>query len=100
VLTRNTRDLVVRFHVSDTCNQSVQDALVYADAVPYHQLVPAPEAATGADGWATLRFHMAAGYPVSRSQQLLALFVRARKGGENPLAGVSTRRLFSIHVVK
>jgi hypothetical protein len=99
VLTRHTRDLVVRFHVSDTCNQSVQNALVYADAVPYNQLVPAPEAVTGPDGWATLRFHMAAGYPVSRSQQLLALFVRARKGGENPLAGVSTRRLFSLHVV-
>ena len=99
VITRHTQDLVVRLHVSDTCNQSVQNALVYADAVPYHQLVPAPEGSTGADGWVTLRFHMAAGFPVSRSQQLLALFVRARKGGENPLAGVSTRRLFSIHVV-
>jgi len=99
VITRHTRDLVVRFHVSDTCSQSVQDALVYATGVPYSQLVQAPEASTGADGWATIRFHMAAGFPVSRSQQLLALFVRARKGGENPLAGVSTRRLFSIHVV-
>src|SRR5581483_4741575 len=79
--------------------KNVQGALVYATAVPYNQLDSQPEAATDADGWARLEFHMKAGYPVSHSQQLLALFVRARKGGENPLAGVSTRRLFSLHVV-
>lgn len=100
VLTRNTRSVVLRFHVSDTCSQSVQGALVYATAVPYNQLDTPPEAPTDADGWATLVFHMRAGYPVSHAQQLMALFVRARKGGENPLAGVSTRRLFSIPVVR
>jgi hypothetical protein len=99
VLSKHTQSVVIHFHVSDTCGQNVQGALVYATAVPYNQLDSPPEAVTDADGWARLEFHMRAGYPVSHSQQLLALFVRARKGGENPLAGVSTRRLFSLHVV-
>ncbi len=98
VLTRHTHSLVARFHVSDTCGQSVQDALVYATGVPYNQISTPAEVSTDANGWATLVFNMHAGYPVSKSQRLLALFVRARKGGENPLAGVSTRRLVSIRV--
>ena len=100
VLTRHTQSIVARFHVSDTCSQSVQDALIFATGVPYNQIDTPPEVPTDATGWATLVFHMRAGYPVSRSQQLLAMFVRARKGGENPLAGVSTRRLVSIRVVR
>jgi hypothetical protein len=99
VLTRRTKAIVARFHVSDTCGQSVVNALVYADGVPYNQVATAGEVSTDGSGWATLVFHMKKGYPASKSQQLLALFVRARKGGENPLAGVSTRRLVSIRIV-
>lgn len=100
VLTRSTRAIVARFHVSNTCGQSVQGALVYADAVPYNQVQTAGEVSTDSNGWATLVFHMKRGYPASKNQQLLALFVRARKGGENPLAGVSTRRLVSVRVAR
>ena len=98
VLTRHTKTLVARFHVSDTCGQSVAGALVYADGVPYNQVQTPAEVSTDGSGWATLVFHMKK-YPASKVQQLLALFVRARKGGENPLAGVSTRRLVSIRIV-
>jgi hypothetical protein len=100
VLTRNTRTLVARFHVSNTCGQTVSNALLYATAVPYNQLDNPAEVPTGTDGWATIVFHMRAGFPVSRHQQLVAMFVRARKGGENSLAGVSTRRLVSVRVVR
>ena len=97
VLNRSTRSFTARYHISNTCGQSVSGALVYTTAVPYHQLSNAPEQATDANGFVTINFQMV-GFPASPHQQLLAMFVRARKPGENPLVGVSTRRLVSVPV--
>jgi hypothetical protein len=98
VVSRGTNILVVRFHVTSTCGGPVQGALVYATATPYNQFSIPPEAITGADGWAEIRFQRLRGFPVSRRQQLVAMFVRARKPGENLLGGISTRRLVSVRV--
>jgi hypothetical protein len=97
-VTRDTDTLVVRFHVTSSCGGPVQGALVYATATPYNQFSIPAEQTTGSNGWAELRFHRMSGFPVSGKQQLIAMFVRARKPGDKLLGGISTRRLVSIHV--
>jgi hypothetical protein len=98
-ITYGTRSLTARFHVS-ACSGSVEGALVYVTAVPYGQFGIPNEQPTGSDGWATLQFTALAGYPASPKQQLLVMFVRARKAGENLLGGISTRRLVSFRVTR
>ena len=97
VVTRATTGITLRFRV--TCKgKPVQGALVYADAVPFNQFTTPAEAPTGADGWATLTMNRDRGFPAARNQELLVIFARARKAGEDLLGGVSTRRLVSFPV--
>jgi hypothetical protein len=92
------QQIILRYHVSACGGRSVQGALVYATAVPFAQLSVPGEQPTASDGFAELSFRTLAGFPASRHQQLLAIFVRARKSGEDLLGGISTRRLFSVPV--
>jgi hypothetical protein len=97
IVGRSTETITVRFHVS--CKgKPVQGALVYAAAVPFNQFTVPAEQPTGSDGWAQLTMTQLSGYPAARRQQLLVVFGRARKPGENALGGISTRRLVSFPV--
>jgi hypothetical protein len=85
-----------RFRISDTRGYVIRGALVYAIGLPYGWVRPAPEVVTGTDGWATIQFIPTQAMPLHRAA--LVFFVRARKPGENPLAGVSTRRLVQVGI--
>lgn len=85
----------VRFKVTDTNGRLIGGALVYVLGLPYGWTSTAPEVATGGDGWATLTLRPTRGMP---HRGALVLFVRARKPGDNLLAGVSTRRLVQVSI--
>jgi hypothetical protein len=96
-VTKSTQTIRIRLHVSACKGRSVQGALVYATPTPYQQF-SATEQPTGADGWATLTMRRLRYFPASNQQQLLVVFTRARKDGEDLLGGISTRRLISFKV--
>lgn len=96
-VTRDAQRIVIRFHVTACSGRPVTGALVYATPTPYQQFGEV-ETPTGADGWATLTMNRLRFFPASPRQQLLAVFVRARKPGEDLLAGISARRLVSFPV--
>ena len=83
--------ITARFHVSDTRGFSISGALVYVLGLPYGWTFNAPETPTDGTGWATITIQPTRNMPLRRGD--LVLFVRARKPGDNLLAGVSTRRL-------
>ena len=85
-----------RFRVTDTRGSLVRGAIVYAIALPYGWIRPAPEAATGADGWATIQLYPTRLMPLHGAAAVF--FVRARKPGDDLLAGVSTRRLVQVRI--
>jgi hypothetical protein len=98
VITRGTQSITTRFRVSACGGRPVQGMLVYATGVPYSQFSIPAEQTTGADGYAQLTMNRLRRFPASPRQQLLVMFVRARKPGEPLLGGVSTRPLISFRV--
>lgn len=98
VSTRPIRSLTpftVRFRVSDTRGFRIVGALVQVTSVPPDATRRVTETATGSDGWVTLTVRPTTKLQL-RAGGSLYLFARARKAGENLLAGVSTRQLFRV----
>jgi hypothetical protein len=94
---RSRAPFTARFQVVDAQGRPVSGALVYVAGVPFGRVRPAPETATGPDGWAALTIVPTTRLPLVKGGSLV-FFVRARKPGENPLAGVSARRLVQVRV--
>ncbi len=96
-INERTDSFTLKVRVGSTCSVNVKGASVYVTAVPYNQFSIPAEELTGDEGTAILVFHRDANFPASNQQQQLTLFIRATKPGEDPLAGVSTRRLVGIN---
>jgi len=95
----NRRDTITaRFKVTEA-NQgkAVAGALVYAIAVPSNRVTRSGEVQTNSSGFATITFKPLRALPMKAGARI-NFFVRARKAGENVLAGVSTRRLVSVGI--
>ena len=96
---RNRIDPVtLRIRVTDTRNRLVQGALVYASAVPFGRVTTAPETATDSNGIATISVRATARLALIRGNAV-QFFLRARKPGDNVLAGVSSRRLVQVLII-
>jgi hypothetical protein len=84
-------------HVADTRGFYVRDALVFVRSTPLVTTAP-PETATQTSGWVTLTSTPRLDFPIKKGFSV-QFFVRARKAGENLLAGVSARRLAQVATV-
>ena len=84
----------IQLHVTVTaCGaRPVQGASVFATAVPFNQFAVG-QGTTGATGTVVLTETRRSGFPASRQQRLLAVFVRAWKQGEPVTGGVSSSRI-------
>lgn len=89
--------ITMRVRVNDTRGRLVQGALVYATGVPFGRITAMPEVTTNSSGIATLTFRPTARLALQRGTAV-QIFLRVRKPGENPLAGVSSRRLIQIRI--
>jgi len=88
------RTITVRVHVSDTRGFAVRGALVFVRSTPL-VTTTGGERETETDGWVTIRQTQRLAFP-HRGGFNVQFFVRARKAGDDPLAGVSTRRLAQV----
>jgi hypothetical protein len=95
---RRRGTIIGRFHVSDSRNHSVVGALVFVEGVPLGQTAPShAEKPTDATGWATFTIRATSRLQF-RGSNRFAFFLRARKAGEDPLGGVSARRLVAVRL--
>jgi hypothetical protein len=94
---RGQRTITVRFHVSDSRNHNVLGAIVFCEPVPLGSTNRPPERATGADGWVTFVLHPSRAVRRKHRGEIV-WFLRARKEGENPLGGVTARRLVGLYI--
>lgn len=85
----------MQVHISDTKNNSVSNALVFVEGLPYSRVSEMPEVRTNSTGWATVQLQPDKFFP---RKGYLVLFVRARVEGQDMLGGTSTRRLVQVTI--
>jgi hypothetical protein len=96
---RSTGSIHLGVKITACGGRPVQGASVFATAVPYNQFADA-QGATAADGSVVLTEMRRAGFPVSRRQRLLTVFVRAWKQGEPTTGGVSAGQVVAFRFAR
>jgi hypothetical protein len=93
-----TRDpFTIRVEVTNSRGSLVSGALVYALPLPYGWVNPAPEVATDSSGFATLTLRPTSNLPIGKNGALV-IFLRARRGSDPLLGGISNRRLVQVSI--
>lgn len=95
IVLRSRAPFVGHFRVVDLHGYVVRGVYVYALGVPFGRIHNAPEVVTAENGVATIQLLPTARLPLVQGGSLV-IFVRARKPGDNVLAGVTSRRLVSV----
>jgi hypothetical protein len=85
----------VEFQIMDTKGHLVSGALVLATPLPYVWATAPKETVSDSHGIATVQFRI---HPQVPRKSAIVVFARARKPGDNVLAGVSSRRLVQVLV--
>jgi hypothetical protein len=88
-----------RFRVTDTRGYVVRDAIVLVTGVPLGWINAPQEVTTNVDGYATIQLQPTTRLRLVRGGSMV-MFVRARKQGEDLLAGISTRRLIRVRTAR
>ncbi len=96
---RSRQPFLGRFRVTDTRGYVVRDVLVYALGLPYSWLQQGVERPTDVEGYANIELMPTARTPLVNGSTIV-IFVRARKVGDDLLAGVSTRRLVQVRLAR
>jgi hypothetical protein len=97
LITGSTNQIILHARITACSGRPVQGALVEVQVTPYNQFA-GQQGTTGADGTVNVTLTRQAAFPASAKQQLLVMFVKARKNGEDPLGGISNGRLVSFPV--
>jgi hypothetical protein len=88
-----------RFRVTDTRGYVVRDATVLVTGVPLGWIQQPAEAKTTVDGLVTFQLQPTRFLRLVRSGSMV-MFIRARKDGDNLLAGISSRRLVRVRTAQ
>ena len=92
---RSRQEFTGRFRVTDTRGYFIRDAIVLVTGVPLGWINAPSEVRTNVDGLATLQLQPTTRLRLVRSGSMV-MFIRARKEGDNVLAGISSRRLVRV----
>jgi hypothetical protein len=96
---RSRQTFTGRFRVTDTRGYVVRDAIVLVTGVPLGWINQPQEIQTNVDGFATVQLQPTTRLRLVRGGSMV-MFVRARKQGDDLLAGISTRRLVRVRTAR